>query len=81
MTSDIFQRPALDFLLRLEREGVDLVAIDGRLLFARPFERLSLADREALRAFKSDLLPLLRIVDDAVQRRREVFASQLSAHG
>jgi hypothetical protein len=80
VTPDVLQSPALELLLRFEREGFEVAALDGRL-FVRPVERLSSADREALRAMKPELLMLLRIVDEGVQRRREVFEVRLQAGG
>jgi len=76
MTPDVLQSPALELLLRLEREGIQVTAVNERV-FARPLERLTSADRNALRELKTDVLVLLRIVDDGVQRRREAFAAQL----
>lgn len=80
MTPDVLNSPAVGLLVRFEHEGYEVVAVGGRLL-VKPADRLSPDDREAIRAVKDELLTLLQIVDDGVQRRRQVFAERIARGG
>ena len=76
MTPDILESPAVDLLLRLEREGYAIAVVDDRLLL-KPIDRLSDDDRKAIRALRADLILLVRVCDDGVQARRLAFRAQL----
>jgi hypothetical protein len=74
---DILASAALPLLVELEADGFSF-SHDGDRLLVRPIDRLSPELRERVRRERGALLLLLRICDEGVQARREVFARQLS---
>jgi hypothetical protein len=76
MSANLLDSPAVDLLLRLEREGFAIAVTDGRLLL-RPVDRLSESDRLGIRAHRAELIALIRLCGDDVQQRRGAFRRQL----
>lgn len=74
---DVLASPALPLLIHLEAEGFSF-SHDGDRLLVRPIDRLSPELLEQVRRERDALLLLLRICDEGVQQRREVFARRLS---
>jgi hypothetical protein len=72
----VFDSPALPLLLKLEARAIHLeLRADGRLI-VEPASRLTAEEQAAVRAHARALALLVRICDDGVQRRRDVFATQ-----
>lgn len=76
-TTDVFNSPALPLLLQLEADGFEIAADRHRLLI-RPADQLPADTRRLLANYRQELLTLIRICDDGVIARREVFAAQLA---
>ena len=71
---------AMDLLTNLRERGLTLVAKEGRLRVA-PKTALTPELREALLAYKCEILPLLEAQDPEVRWRVEAMRRQVPAHG
>jgi hypothetical protein len=78
MAIDVLNSPALPLLLQLEADGFNVAVIDGRLL-VKPIERLAPEVRAQLACYRREVLTLVRVCDEGVQERRELFRAQLAA--
>lgn len=78
--AEVLESPAVPLLMQLEGGGIHIAAIGDRLKVS-PIRRLTGDQRAALDRHRDEVLTLLRICDETVQARREVFAGQLAASG
>ena len=79
--ADVFQSPAVALLVRLENAGFQLAVTDTNQLRVWPVERVDAVLRAELQAHREALRMLVRICDDGVQQRRELFAAKLAERG
>jgi predicted metal-binding protein len=77
VTADVFESPALTFLLQLQAHGFEIQVVEPDILRVRPVDRVTPELRIDLQRYKAALLMLIRIGDAGVQDRREAFARQL----
>ncbi len=77
--AELLESPALDLLLTMERDELQIEATDADVLRISPAARLD-ADRLALvRRYKPELLQLIRMCDDGVQARLFSYREDLTA--
>ena len=77
--TELLDSPALDLLLTMERDELQIEATDADVLRISPAARLD-ADRLAMvRRYKPELLRLIRMCDDGVQARLVSYRQQLEA--
>ena len=79
LNTGVFDGPGLPLLIELEQCGFDLDVRRGEL-WVRPVEQLSAEQRASIQHHRDELVTLVRICDEGVQKRVAVFRVQLTAH-
>ncbi len=79
MHADEFHTPALFLFYRLREQGFELAEGTGGRLLIKPAARLTGDLRSVTRRHKGALLALIRICDEGVRGRCDVFQDQLEA--
>ena len=77
LNSGVFDGPGLPLLIELEQCGFDLDVRRGEL-WVRPVEQLTAEQRASIQHHRDELVTLVRICDDGVQKRLLTFKQQLS---
>jgi hypothetical protein len=78
MSRDVWSSPALSLVVELQHQGFELEPAGDRIR-VRPASLLTAAQRVQLGQQRAAVLTLLRICDEGVVARREVFQQQLKA--
>ena len=74
--TDVLRSPAVAVLCGLERAGLDLAVVNGRLR-VWPVERLTVEHEQLIQHHRDELVTLVRICDEGVQERLAAFKQQL----
>ena len=77
LNTGVFDGPGLPLLIELEQCGFDLDVRRGEL-WVRPVEQLTAEQRASIQHHRDELVTLVRICDDGVQKRLLTFKQQLS---
>ena len=77
--AELFESPALDLLLTLERDGLQIEVTDADIIRISPADHLDEERLAQAREYKPQLVTLIRLCDDGVTERAAVFRSELAA--
>lgn len=75
--TELLDSPALDLLLSMERDELQIEATDANTIRISPVNRLDMERLGQVRRYKPELLQLLRICDGGVQARLALYRGQL----